>query len=96
MTEQCEHFSQAKDVSPKTKGCEECEKEYLPWVAIRMCLTCGHVGCCDSSVGRHATKHFEETSHPVMEAVHDHPWKWCYVHKDYYWFFDQLQIVLLE
>jgi len=49
-----------------------------------MCLTCGHVGCCDSSVGRHATKHFEDTGHPVMEAVHDHPWKWCYVHKDYY------------
>jgi len=84
LTEQCEHFSQAKDVSPKTKGCEECEKEHLPWVALRMCLACGHVGCCDSSVGRHATKHFDETGHTVMEALQDHPWKWCYVHKEYY------------
>jgi len=71
-------------VIPNTKGCEECEKEKKPWVAIRQCLTCGHVGCCDSSVGRHATKHFEETSHPVMVAVQDHPWKWCYIHKEYY------------
>jgi len=47
-------------------------------------LTCGHVGCCDSSVGRHATKHYEETGHPVMRSVQDHPWKWCYVHKEYY------------
>ena len=85
MAELCEHFVESKsDVMQKTKGCEECEKEKLPWVAIRMCLTCGHVGCCDSSVGRHATKHFEETGHPVMQAVHDNPWKWCYVHKDYY------------
>ena len=61
MTE-CEHFSQAVEHTiPKTEGCEECEKEKLPWVAIRQCLTCGHVGCCDSSVGRHATKHFEES-----------------------------------
>ncbi len=54
MGKDCEHFSEEKDVSPNTKGCEECEKEKTPWVAIRMCLTCGHVGCCDSSVGRHA------------------------------------------
>ena len=62
----------------------ECEKEKLPWVAIRMCLTCGHVGCCDSSVGLHATKHFKETGHPVMVAVPDKSWRWCYIHKDYY------------
>jgi len=56
MTELCEHFAHEKqNIEQKTKACEECEKEHLPWVAIRMCLTCGHVGCCDSSVGKHAT-----------------------------------------
>ncbi len=52
MSKQCEHFSQEKEgISPNTKSCEECEKEHLPVVALRMCLTCGHVGCCDSSIG---------------------------------------------
>ena len=70
MGNDCEHFGDAKEgTSPNTKGCEECEKEKTPWVAIRMCLTCGHVGCCDSSIGRHATKHHEETGHPVMVAL---------------------------
>ena len=56
----------------------------MPTVALRMCLTCGHVGCCDSSVGQHATKHFKETGHPVMQAVPDKSWKWCYIHEEYY------------
>ena len=85
MGNDCEHFGDAKEgTSPNTKGCEECEKEKTPWVAIRMCLTCGHVGCCDSSIGRHATKHHEETGHPVMVALRAKSWRWCYVHKDYY------------
>ena len=85
MSNDCEHFGDAKEgTSPNTKGCEECEKEKTPWVAIRMCLTCGHVGCCDSSIGRHATKHHEETGHPVMIALPAKSWRWCYVHKDYY------------
>ena len=54
MGNKCEHYAQANDqISPNTKECEECEKEKTPWVALRMCLTCGHVGCCDSSVGLH-------------------------------------------
>jgi len=56
----------------------------LPVVAIRMCLTCGHVGCCDSSIGKHATKHFEETGHSVMKAIPGDIWKWCYLHEEYY------------
>ena len=59
MQKECEHFLQKKkNISPNTAKCEECEKEHLPTVALRMCLTCGHVGCCDSSIGKHATKHF--------------------------------------
>ncbi len=85
MSQECEHFSyKNKEISPNSKGCEECEKEHLPTVALRMCLTCGHVGCCDSSVGKHATQHFKETGHPVMIAVHKNPWKWCYIHEKYY------------
>ena len=51
-----------------------------------MCLTCGHVGCCDSSIGKHATKHFEETGHPIMKSTPDNIWKWCYIHEEYYGF----------
>ena len=85
MGNDCEHFGDAKEgTSPNTKGCEECEKEKTPWVAIRMCLTCGHVVCCDSSMGRHATKHHEETGHPVMVVLPTKSWRWCYIHKAYY------------
>ena len=81
----CEHVLNAgeKNISPRTTGCEECEKEGTDWVALRLCLTCGHVGCCDSSIGMHATKHYKETSHPVMVALPNKPWKWCYIHKIY-------------
>ena len=48
-----------------------------------MCLSCGHVGCCDSSPGIHATKHYENTGHPTMIALPDRSWKWCYIHKQY-------------
>ena len=72
-----------QSISRKTSGCVECEKEKTQWVALRLCLTCGHVGCCDSSVGLHATKHFVNTGHPVMVALPNKPWKWCYIHKVY-------------
>ena len=83
--ESCEHFAHIDEsnILPKTSGCDECEKEGTDWVALRMCLTCGHVGCCDSSAGLHATKHFEQSGHPVMIAVPNKQWKWCYVHKQY-------------
>ncbi|MBA4461509.1 MAG: UBP-type zinc finger domain-containing protein, partial [Nitrosopumilaceae archaeon] len=64
----CEHFSEEKKIEPQRLECEECKKEHLPTVALRMCLTCGHVGCCDSSIGQHATEHFKKSGHPVMQA----------------------------
>lgn len=80
----CEHLAGINEnISPKTKDCEECEKEGTDWVALRLCLACGHVGCCDSSVGMHATKHFKETRHPMMIALPSKNWKWCYIHKMY-------------
>jgi len=81
----CEHFQgiQENKVHPNTKGCEECEKEGSNWVALRMCLICGHVGCCDSSVGIHATKHHQKTGHPIMIELPNRSWTWCYLHKQY-------------
>ena len=62
-------------------ACATCLADGTPWVSLRQCLACGHVGCCDSSVGRHATAHFHETLHPVMESAEpDESWRWCYVH----------------
>ena len=80
-----EHFIGIEEnkITPKTCGCEECEKEGTDWIALRMCLSCGHVGCCDSFVGLHATKHFQRTGHTVTVALPNRPWKWCHVHKQY-------------
>jgi uncharacterized UBP type Zn finger protein len=84
MTTQCEHVSQIRNVKPATNGCEECLKTGGTWVHLRMCLTCGHVGCCDSSPGTHATKHFHATSHPIMKSHQPgESWMWCYVDSDY-------------
>ncbi|AFL86511.1 Zn-finger-containing protein [Terriglobus roseus DSM 18391] len=76
----CTHTDQINDVSPKTNGCEECLKIGGSWVHLRLCLTCGHVGCCDASVGKHATKHFRATEHPIMQSIEPgESWGWCYI-----------------
>ena len=82
---ECKHKDQIKDVEPKTKGCEECEKTDSSWVQIRLCLTCGHVDCCDSSDGKHARKHFNETDHPIIKSIpiNKDSWNWCYIDEDY-------------
>ena len=73
MTKPCEHLrdlTEADFPPPRTPdACEECLKEGTPWVELRECQACGHVGCCDSSPGKHATKHFHETGHPVMRSA---------------------------
>ena len=81
MAESCQHFSQIKKgVKPNTDGCEECLKMHDTWVHLRLCLECGHVGCCDSSKNKHATKHFHATKHPIMQSIEPgESWKWCYV-----------------
>jgi uncharacterized UBP type Zn finger protein len=77
----CPHVDAAKPVPPRTpQGCEECLATGSRWVHLRLCLTCGHVGCCDSSPNRHATKHYHKTSHPVVVSFEpDERWGWCYV-----------------
>jgi uncharacterized UBP type Zn finger protein len=78
----CEHLKKAKeDTKANTpKGCEECLKMNDTWVHLRLCLTCGHVGCCDQSKNTHATKHFHATKHPVIKSFQPgEDWKYCYV-----------------
>jgi len=67
--EGCGHFAELEPVEPNGAGCEECLATGGRWVHLRMCLVCGHVGCCDSSLGKHATGHYEETAHPVMSSI---------------------------
>jgi Zn-finger in ubiquitin-hydrolases and other protein len=80
MATTCTHLSQMKDVEPHTRGCEECLKIGSRWVHLRICRACGHVGCCDSSPNRHATKHFQHTGHPIIGSFEPgEDWSWCYV-----------------
>ena len=77
---QCEHTAQVKDVKPHSRGCEECLKMGSRWVHLRLCRSCGHVGCCDSSPNRHASKHFHATNHPIVSSFEPgEDWSWCYV-----------------
>ena len=77
----CTHLESAGDPQPRTpNGCEECLKIGSAWVHLRLCLECGHVGCCDSSPNRHATKHFHATKHPVIQSFQPgERWRWCYI-----------------
>ena len=77
----CAHLGEIRPVQPHTPaGCEECLKTGSWWIHLRLCLTCGHVGCCDSSPNKHATKHFRGTSHPIVKSFEPgEDWGWCYV-----------------
>jgi hypothetical protein len=76
----CHHFDDLGPVARQSRGCEECVAMGDTWVHLRGCLICGHVGCCDSSKNKHATKHFHATDHPVMRSLEpgEH-WGWCFV-----------------
>ena len=78
----CEHFEGFEEPgAPGTiEGCEECLQSGDSWVHLRMCLLCGHVGCCDSSKNRHARRHFEEHDHPLIRSVEPgETWAYCYI-----------------
>ncbi len=78
----CEHLENAPHVmrANTPDGCEECLRDGMRWVHLRLCLECGHVGCCDSSPGRHAVGHFEQSRHPVMRSIEPgEAWRWCFV-----------------
>lgn len=76
----CAHLDQIRDVRPSANGCEDCLRIGAWWVHLRLCLTCGHVGCCDSSPNRHASKHARTTGHPLVQSLEPgEDWIWCYV-----------------
>lgn len=76
----CKHLTEAKPREARADGCEECLKLGDEWLHLRLCLGCGHVGCCDSSKNKHATKHFHGTRHPVIRSLEPgEDWGYCYV-----------------
>ena len=83
MAKACTHLETiaVRELPPRPLACEECEKTgSSTWMHLRMCLSCGKIGCCDNSPNRHATAHFQESAHPLIrsaEAYED--WYWCYV-----------------
>jgi uncharacterized UBP type Zn finger protein len=80
MARACGHFKKMKVVETDTGVCEDCIKTGDTWVHLRLCTECGHVGCCDSSKNKHATKHFHHTKHPVIRSIEPgESWTWCYV-----------------
>lgn len=81
----CPHVEQVRAVEARTQGCEECLKTGDTWVELRQCLSCGHVGCCDSSKNKHAAAHFRQTRHPIMRSFHSAggEWAWCYEDQQY-------------
>jgi hypothetical protein len=80
----CSHLGAAQDAAARSEGCEECLKTGQKWFALCKCLTCGHVGCCDASPGKHARGHFHETGHPLVEPLRrGNDWTWCFIDCDY-------------
>jgi len=79
MTQQCTHVDSIKVTQTGKHFCEDCVKIGDTWVHLRLCLICVHVGCCDSSKNKHATKHFKATTHPLVRSIEPgEAWVWCY------------------
>ncbi len=78
---ECTHLNEIHGIRPHTfEGCEDCLKIGSWWVHLRLCTSCGHVGCCDSSPNKHATKHYHHTHHPIVKSFEPgEEWGWCYV-----------------
>ena len=80
MRTACSHLQTHDNAPARTQGCEDCMRLGDEWVHLRRCLHCGHVGCCDSSKNKHATRHFHDTKHPVVQSYEPgETWTWCYV-----------------
>ena len=81
MAKGCAHLDQIRPVQPEAADvCPECVAMGDEWVHLRWCRTCGHVGCCDSSINKHATKHFHASGHPIIQSLEPgEKWNWCYV-----------------
>jgi uncharacterized UBP type Zn finger protein len=80
----CSHGSWIEEITPSGQGCLECLRIGDTWFHLRVCMTCGQVGCCDQSKNRHARKHFEQTGHPVVKSFQPgEKWMWCFADEVY-------------
>ena len=83
MKPKCSHLDSIQFKTTTKHGCEECLKMGDSWVHLRLCMICGHVGCCDSSKNKHATKHFHHTQHPLARSIEPgESWVWCFVDQE--------------
>ncbi len=86
-SQQCTHLKSVKHVTPSGDGCVECLETGDTWVHLRLCRTCGHVGCCDDSKNRHARKHFVNSGHSIISSFEPgEDWSWCFI--------DDIEVVL--
>jgi uncharacterized UBP type Zn finger protein len=86
LSSPCTHVAETtlRQAHRPREGCVDCMKIGGQWVHLRMCLTCGHVACCDSSPHKHATAHFRHTRHPIVTSVEvGETWAWCYVDEQF-------------
>jgi hypothetical protein len=84
MSELCSHLDavRLRDLPASVDGCEECLRDGGKWLHLRICLSCGHIGCCDDSPNQHATAHHHATSHPIIRSLEPgEDWSWCYLDK---------------
>jgi len=80
MHDRCSHLGLVTTDRRNSEGCEECLATGDTWVHLRLCRTCGHVGCCDDSRNKHATAHFRATGHPIVTSIEPgEDWSWCYI-----------------
>ncbi len=80
MAVRCTHLDQVITDRPNSQGCEDCLATGDRWVHLRLCRTCGHLGCCDDSKNKHATKHFHATGHPIITSWEPGEyWSWCFI-----------------
>jgi monovalent cation:H+ antiporter-2, CPA2 family len=80
MSAACRHLQFVRTDQPNSRGCEECLAIGASWVHLRLCRTCGHVGCCDDSKNKHATRQFHSTRHPIVTSIEPgEDWSWCHV-----------------
>ena len=79
----CAHLREAPvDATPLSERCGACDAQGTYWADLRLCLSCGEVGCCDSSPWQHASAHAKQAGHPVMRSfAHGETWRWCYLHE---------------
>jgi uncharacterized UBP type Zn finger protein len=79
MGDGCSHLDRIEVTTTDKDYCEDCVKVGDDWVHLRLCLSCGHVGCCDSSKNKHATRHYRGTKHPLVRSIEPgESWVWCY------------------